>query len=172
LTVDAETSRASLYMKLYFEALPLGAALASTELQPADDLAILAGNAFVNLWTLSNDMKYLHSAVALLEYALTKSKQAFKLRLMLIRIYRIIGILAHKVTNLLLITIPGAPSLAVEHYRMLNVKEIQNDTLCHLILSRGSTFSHGAIGDLTMLTECLESTHIYIKNNQDVSLIL
>ncbi|KAJ7097819.1 actin cytoskeleton organization protein [Mycena belliarum] len=151
LTMSAESERASLYTKQYLEGLKLGASLPMTELQPADDLAILAGNVFVHLWKLSSDEKYLCNAVALLEFALTKSKQSFQTRLMLIRIYRLLG----------------APSLALEHYRVMQIKQVQHDTLSHFILSRSSTFSLAASGDLTFATECLEASQIYLSNAQD-----
>jgi N-terminal acetyltransferase B complex non-catalytic subunit len=83
--------RVAVYSKHYFEALPLGASLPSTELQHADDLAILAGNALVNLWKLTGSDDHLYNAVYLLEFALNKSKQSFLTRLILIRIYRLLG---------------------------------------------------------------------------------
>ncbi|KAJ7632694.1 actin cytoskeleton organization protein [Roridomyces roridus] len=125
--------------------------LPPTELQPADDLALLAANAFVSLWKLSNDAKYLYNAVALLEFALTKSKQSFHSRLLLIRIYRLLG----------------ASSMAVEHYRAMQIKQVQLDTLSHFILSQASLFSLASTGDLTYITECLEASQIYISNTQD-----
>jgi N-acetyltransferase B complex (NatB) non catalytic subunit len=86
-----ESARVEKYLKYYLEALPLGAHLPSTELQPADDLALLAGNTLVNLWTLTHHDAHLLNAVYLLEFGLTKSKQSFLMRLILIRIYRILG---------------------------------------------------------------------------------
>ncbi|KAK7020551.1 N-alpha-acetyltransferase 25, NatB auxiliary subunit [Favolaschia claudopus] len=151
LNVAAETERAALYTQQYLEGLKLGSSLPPTELQPADDLALLAGNVFVSLWKTSNDEKYLYNAVALLEYALTRSKQSFHTRLMLIRIYRLLGV----------------PSLALEHYRAIQVKQVEHDTLSHFILSRASTFSLAATGDLTLATECIESSQIYISNTQE-----
>ncbi|KAJ6596969.1 actin cytoskeleton organization protein [Mycena vulgaris] len=151
LNISAESDRATLYTQQYLEGLKLGASLPMTELQPADDLAILAGNVFVHLWKMSNDEKFLHNAVALLEFALTKSKQSFQTRLMLIRIYRLLG----------------APSMALEHYRIMQIKQVQHDTLSHFILSRASTFSLAASGDLTFATECLEASQIYLSNTQD-----
>ena len=91
ITVELESARVEKYLKYYLEALPLGAHLPSTELQPADDLALLAGNALVNLWTLTNHDAHLLNAVYLLEFGLTKSKQSFLMRLILIRVYRILG---------------------------------------------------------------------------------
>ena len=80
-----------MYTKHYLSGLKFGLNLPSTELQPADDLAILAGNSFVMLWKLTNDEGYLFSAATLLEFALTKSSQSFQSRLILIRIYRLLG---------------------------------------------------------------------------------
>jgi N-terminal acetyltransferase B complex non-catalytic subunit len=48
LTVEKESARAALYINHYFEGLKLGSDLPAAELQPADDLAILAGNVFVS----------------------------------------------------------------------------------------------------------------------------
>jgi hypothetical protein len=62
----------------------------------------------------------------------------------------------------------GAPALALEHYRIMQIKQVQHDTLSHLILSRATTFSLASVGDLTLATECLESTQIYVSNSQEV----
>ncbi|KAF4576791.1 hypothetical protein EYR36_004771 [Pleurotus pulmonarius] len=153
LTLEAETTRASLYFTEYLQALPLGANLPNTELQPADDLAILAGCAYVNLWTISKEEKYLYIAASLLEYGLLKSNASFLMRLMLVRIYRLLG----------------APTLALEHYRAIQTKQVQHDTLSHFILSRASTFSLAATGDLTFATECLETSQIYLSNSQETA---
>ena len=172
ISVEMELARVETYLKYYLEALPLGAHLPSTELQPADDLALLAGNTLVNLWTLTRHDGHLLSASYLLEFGLTKSKQSFLMRLMLIRIYRILGKALILLLSLYLVTmhfsILGAPSLALEHYRAMNIKQVQHDTLSHLILSRASTFSMAASGDLTLASECLESTQIYLSNSQEV----
>lgn len=50
LTPAAERARADAYLAAYVRALPLGADLPATELQPADDLVLLAAQAFVGLW--------------------------------------------------------------------------------------------------------------------------
>ncbi|KAG6874208.1 hypothetical protein C0995_003754 [Termitomyces sp. Mi166 len=152
LSVEAETARVTLYIEQYLEGLKLGLNLPSTELQYADDLALLAANTFVTLWGLTSDEKYLLNAVTLLEFALTKSQQSFQARLTLIRLYRLLG----------------APSLSLEHYRAMGVKQVQNDTLSHFLLSRASTFSLASTGDLTLATECLESTQIYLSNSQEI----
>ncbi|KAF7323044.1 Actin cytoskeleton organization protein [Mycena chlorophos] len=151
LTADTELTRAEEYTKQYLRGLLLGANLPSTELQPADDLALLAASAFVNIWQLTHDEKYLYNAAVVLEFGLTKSKQAFQMRLLLVRIYRILG----------------APSAALEHYRVLQIKQVQHDTLSHFLLSRSSAFSLAGGGDLTYHTECFEASQIYLSNLQD-----
>ncbi|KAG6917964.1 hypothetical protein DXG01_017148 [Tephrocybe rancida] len=153
LSVEAETKRATLYIEQYLEGSKLGAGLPSTELQYADDLALLAANAFVNLWTITSDERYLLDAVTLLEFALLKSKQSFQMRLLLIRLYRLLG----------------APSLTLDHYRAMGVKQVQNDTLSHFLFSRASTFSLASTGDLTLATECQESAQIYHNSSQELA---
>lgn len=91
ITVDAELERGCKYLVRYLDGLKLGDNLPSTELQPADDLAILAAQVFVNIWKLSEDEVYLYNAASILEFGLTKSKQCFQMRLLLIRIYTLLG---------------------------------------------------------------------------------
>lgn len=153
MSVEAETQRAVQCLDAYLDGLKLGKDLPSYDLQPADDLAILAAQALVNNWKRTNDETFLYNAAALLEYAIGKSKMSYQTRLHLIRIYRLLG----------------APSLALEHYRSINVKQVQNDTLSHFILSRASTFSLAATGDITYTTECLESSRIYLSNSEEAS---
>lgn len=151
ITIEAESERAALYTKYYLAGLKLGLNLPSSELQPADDLAILTGNSYVLLWKISNNEIYLFRAISLLEFALIRSPQSFQSRLILIRLYRLLG----------------APSMALEHYRALRIKQIQHDTLSHLVLTRASTFSLSSTGDLTLASECLEATQIYLSNSQE-----
>ncbi|KAL4251731.1 MDM20/NAA25 family protein [Abortiporus biennis] len=153
LTPELELARAKDYVKEYLAALPFGKSLPDTELQPADDLALLAGETYVNLWKLTNDQSHLFSAASILEYASARSKQSYRIRLLLIRIYHLLG----------------APSLALEHYRLMNVKQVQTDTLSHLVLTRAATFSLSALGDITYLSECMDSSQIYMSNSQETS---
>jgi N-terminal acetyltransferase B complex non-catalytic subunit len=91
LTVESESARASLYLKDYLQGLKLGEHLPKTELQPADDLAILIGQTFVSLWKLTGSEGPLCKAVVVLEFASAKSIHSFQIRLLLIRIYRLLG---------------------------------------------------------------------------------
>ena len=79
------------YTKSYLEGLQFGRDLPTTELQYADDLAILAAHAYISLWTLTANEDYLLNCAILLEYASTKSKQSFQIRIILIRVYRLLG---------------------------------------------------------------------------------
>ncbi|KAI0273734.1 N-acetyltransferase B complex non catalytic subunit-domain-containing protein [Gloeopeniophorella convolvens] len=153
LTVEQEGARAANILREYFEALPLGKDLPKSELQPADDLAVFAAQVYVNMFTLDNDTAHLHNAVVTLECASKYSPQSYLIHLELVRIYRLLG----------------APQLGLDHYRLLNVKQVQSDTLSHLILSRATTFSLAATGDLTYASECLESSHIYFSNSQETA---
>ncbi|KAF8447742.1 actin cytoskeleton organization protein [Boletus edulis BED1] len=153
ITVESETARGLKYLNEYLGGLALGADLPVTELQPADDLVLLAANALVMVWALNRSEEALYRAATVLEYGLTKSRMSFQMRIMLVRIYRILG----------------ASSLALEHYRQMNVKQVQNDTLSHLVLTRALTFSLAAIGDLTYPSECLESSQIYLASSQETS---
>ncbi|KAF8559771.1 actin cytoskeleton organization protein [Imleria badia] len=153
ITVESETARGLKYLEEYLDGLALGGDLPVTELQPADDLVLLAANALVMVWVLNRSEEALSQAATALEYGLTKSRMSFQMRIMLVRIYRILG----------------APSLALEHYRQMNVKQVQNDTLSHLILTRAFTFSLAATGDLTYPSECLESSQIYLASSQETS---
>lgn len=153
VTSEAEAACALQYFSSYLDALKFGKELPDTELQPADDLALLSGQAFVGAWKAGGEAVHLYQAAAVLEYASSRSKQSYLIRLLLIRVYRLLG----------------ASSLALEHYRAMSVKQVQTDTLSHLILTRASTFSLSSIGDLTYSSECLESSQIYLTNSQETA---
>ena len=91
ISVDTESSLGSKYIEEYMAGLELGSNLPVTELQPADDLAILAGHAFVSLWTMTKEEAHLYNAAVVLEFALVKSRMSFQIRLLLVRIYRLLG---------------------------------------------------------------------------------
>ena len=91
LTVDQEGVRASDLLHEYFDALPLGRNLPDLELQPSDDLVILAAQVYVHMFALDNAVAHLHNAVVILEYASRKSPQSYQIHLELVRIYRLLG---------------------------------------------------------------------------------
>ncbi|GJN88621.1 hypothetical protein Rhopal_001587-T1 [Rhodotorula paludigena] len=124
-TADEEKATAEGSIQRYYEALPLGKDLPATELQPADDFALLAGQAYVSAYQLSRDRSYLERAVVLIDQALLRSKYKYQLRILLLSLLRQLG----------------ASSLSLAHYRPFGVKNIQHDTLSHLVLARGATFA-------------------------------
>ncbi|KAG8748303.1 hypothetical protein FRC10_007694 [Ceratobasidium sp. 414] len=58
-----------------------------------------------------------------------------------------------------------APTLAHEHYKGLRIKQMQSDSLSHLVLARASTFC--LAGDSELVNECIESSQIYTSNVQE-----
>lgn len=88
---ESEIARADKCLELYLGGLKLGKDLPKTELQPADDLIILYAHTLVNAWKISNDELHLYKAVVALEVALTYSQQAYQIRLILVRIYHLLG---------------------------------------------------------------------------------
>ena len=90
ITPESESLRAGQYLEAYLDALKFGNHIVDTELQPADDLAILASQAHVSAWKASGLESHLFNAAAVLEYAISKSKQSYQIRLSLVRIYRLL----------------------------------------------------------------------------------
>ena len=90
--MELESSRALQLVQFYIEGLKLGKELPKTELQPADDLAVLAAQVFVCMYDQSNDVTHLHNAVVFLEFASKKSPQSYQIHLSLNRIYRLLGV--------------------------------------------------------------------------------
>jgi N-terminal acetyltransferase B complex non-catalytic subunit len=164
-TVSSEIEFAKQCATFYHAALPLGANLVATDLQPADDLAVLAACALINAHNLTlqnadtppttpeETQALLFDIITFLEYASLKSRWCHASRFLLVRLYRLLG----------------ASSLAYQNYNMANLKSIQHDTLSHNILSRASIFSLGSAGDLTLINECVESSQVYSVNSIDVS---
>lgn len=91
VTPELESVRVAEYVRLYLEALSHGKELPDTELQPADDLVILAGQTYVSLWKLTGSEDHLYAAASILDYASAKSKQSYRIRLLLLRVYHLLG---------------------------------------------------------------------------------
>ncbi|GAA5885346.1 hypothetical protein JCM16303_006012 [Sporobolomyces ruberrimus] len=144
-TAEEEATSAEDYLQRYFTNLPLGKDLPLTELQPADDFALLAAQCYVSAYHLSSDRSYLERAAALLDHALRSSKYKYQSRILLINIYRLLG----------------ASSLSLSHYRIFGVKNIQYDTLSHLVLNRGATFAIESGKELGVHEEAVQTERWY-----------
>ncbi|GAA5898998.1 hypothetical protein JCM5296_006982 [Sporobolomyces johnsonii] len=152
-TEEAEKAAAEDYLLRYFEALPLGRDFPATELQPADDFALLAGQAFVSAYHLSHDRSYLERALVVLDHALLRSKYKYQIRILHINLLRLLG----------------ASSLALTHYRTFGVKNIQYDTLSHLVLSRGATFAIDASKEAGVHDEVLVTSRWYKAGQKEAA---
>lgn len=112
-------------LKIYTSSLSLGHSLLPTDTQYGDDAALLSVMGLVRLSLLSSPISTipLYQATTILSTLLLKSKHNYQALLLLIRIYLLLG----------------AIPLAVAVYPRLSVKQIQNDTLAHFLLTRIST---------------------------------
>jgi N-terminal acetyltransferase B complex non-catalytic subunit len=77
--------------KKYTEALPLGASLAATERQYGDDYVLLVLHLLMDCFGQSSNRIYIFHAILVLESALEKSTYNFQFKLLLIRLYALIG---------------------------------------------------------------------------------
>lgn len=77
--------------KQYQEALPLGKGLEKTEMQYGDEFLILAGHILLDLYKEHKQVVLLIQAISLLESALLKSIHNFQIKLLLVRMYTMIG---------------------------------------------------------------------------------
>lgn len=75
----------------YQDALPLGKELEKTELQYGDEFVILASHILLDLYRQHEQSSVIIEAISLLEIALAKSIYNFRIKLMLVRLYLMIG---------------------------------------------------------------------------------
>ncbi|KAL9537039.1 hypothetical protein MBANPS3_012138 [Mucor bainieri] len=97
----------------YQEALPLGEGLEKTEMQYGDEFVILASHILLDLYHQEQKVSFLMQAICLLETALVKSIHNFQIKLVLVRMY----------------TMMGAFKRPFEIYRTMEIKQIQFDTM-------------------------------------------
>lgn len=181
-TEEGEKAAAEGYLKRYYETLPLGAlpfsvfslhlshiSFSRRQGSPANRasarrrlcsprlpglrqclLAVPFVPAFFSLLsqllTLSrcaDDRSYLERCIMITSTALLTSKYKYQLRILTSNILRLLA----------------APSLSLTHYRTFGVKNVQHDTLSHLVVGRGSTFAienagkEGGVFEATTETE-------------------
>jgi N-terminal acetyltransferase B complex non-catalytic subunit len=111
-------------LKIYASSLSLGTSLLTTDNQYGDDAALLSVMGLVRLYTLTpSNQSLLYQSIQILETLLQKSKHNYQALLILLRIYLLVGAIGR----------------ALDIYPRLNIKQIQNDTLSHYLLTRIST---------------------------------
>ncbi|PWN50628.1 hypothetical protein IE53DRAFT_86224 [Violaceomyces palustris] len=152
-SVTGELSFSKAVLKAYVEGLPIGRKLPDTEMQPADDLALLSAQALVSAFRLDSGQGWNHllAAAGVLEFALKKSKKGYALRLLLVKIYLLLG----------------CYDLASKHYSQVGVKGIQNDTISHFITDRASLFALGPDATKEIENNFKASTAIYRENAKE-----
>ncbi|EJD36400.1 hypothetical protein AURDEDRAFT_28554, partial [Auricularia subglabra TFB-10046 SS5] len=129
-----------------------GIGLPPTELQLADELAVLAAQVLVGTFAASLDQAHLLAVAVFLETACARLRYTYGLRPCLVRTYRLLSV--------------GAPTLG--HYCLLGAKQVQTDTLAHFVLVRSAMFSLAADSDLSMLGEAANAGVIYLANSAEV----
>lgn len=112
-------------LAVYNVSLKVDIDLLVTDMRIGDELLLLVAKALMCKYTASRmqDPLPVRVAIIILEHLLTKSKHNFTALLLLVRLYMIIG----------------APSCATIEYQRLSIKQIQNDSLSHHVLTRLST---------------------------------
>ncbi|KAG0299446.1 N-alpha-acetyltransferase 25, NatB auxiliary subunit [Dissophora globulifera] len=135
------------FWKLYEDALPLGKDLSETERQYGDDYAIMAAHLLIDIHKETKSYFPLLNATFMLEQALSASKHNYQIKLVLVRIYELLG----------------AFSCASGIYNTMSIKHIQHDTLSHFITDRVSSY-----GMFTEALSQLYSAHeIYHSNESE-----
>ncbi|KFM68081.1 N-alpha-acetyltransferase 25, NatB auxiliary subunit, partial [Stegodyphus mimosarum] len=102
----------------YHHGLQFGSDLLSTENQPADNYCLLAAHTLINIWKQTGDERLIAQVIVLLEQSLKSTPANFQLKLLLLKMYNIIG----------------AVGASYGMYESIDVKHIQQETLGYLIV--------------------------------------
>lgn len=128
-TVESELQSGQDFFALYLCAIPLGKDLPKTEMQPADDYALLSAQTLIQASVMqresgdkSANVSFL-LAIVILSTALRYSPRGYRLRVLLIQLLRQFG----------------NADLARKEYEEIGIKAIQQDTLGWILASRSST---------------------------------
>ncbi|KAG0169915.1 N-alpha-acetyltransferase 25, NatB auxiliary subunit [Apophysomyces sp. BC1015] len=131
----------------YQDALPLGEGLEKTEWQYGDDYVILSAHILLDCYKEHQQMTILIQAIVLLETALTKSTYNFQIKLILVRLYNMLGI----------------HTRPLQIYQTMDIKQIQFDTMIHYFTDR-----YISLGCFDSLEQTFyESTMIYKSNETE-----
>ncbi|KAL1922256.1 uncharacterized protein VTP21DRAFT_9795 [Calcarisporiella thermophila] len=148
LSVQELSDLADNLWKAYNSALPLGKNLEETERQYGDEFVILASHLLVDAYHKDNaNIRHLFRAIFWLEAALQKSKHNFQFKLLLIRLYQIIGVYQR----------------ALSIYETMDIKQVQLDTLLHFATEHAMSlgqFDH-------MQHTFANAAQIYSSNNSE-----
>ncbi len=87
--------------------------VAETDRRPEDDLVVLVAHIHIDCYRQTDNPIYIYHSIILLERALSTSKFNFQFKLLLIRLY----------------TLVGAFKRVIEIYDTLEIKQILHDTM-------------------------------------------
>ena len=114
------------FLSRHKEGLAFGKELLSTDVQFSDSYLLLGVYILVDIWEETDDTKYLWQAIVQLEKGMRKSISNFHIKVLLMRLYCIMGVYGPCHTL----------------YESLEVKHIMNDTLGHTIFNHISRLGH------------------------------
>ncbi|XP_046361388.2 N-alpha-acetyltransferase 25, NatB auxiliary subunit-like [Haliotis rufescens] len=106
--------------------LEFGTELLPTDLQYSDNYLILAAHLLLDAWRQSGKQLYVWQVVTQLELGMRKSPSNFQIKLLLVRLYCIMGAFG------------PCPAL----YDGMEIKHIMNDTLGHIVSSHVGRLGH------------------------------
>ncbi|KAL2915441.1 mitochondrial distribution and morphology [Polyrhizophydium stewartii] len=136
-------------LQRYHLSVPLGAALDNRERQPGDDYISLAAEYLLAAFVASRDRQILYRMIALVEFAIDKSKHNYHFRLLLVRLYFEAGV----------------SQRALDHAQALDVKQVQLDTLSYLFTTDLELF--GLYGQASQ--HFSNGLDIYDRNKSEVT---
>ncbi|GFQ65135.1 n-alpha-acetyltransferase 25, NatB auxiliary subunit [Trichonephila clavata] len=101
----------------YHHALQFGTNLLTTEFQPADNYCLLAAHMLISIWEKTGDERFIGQVLVVLENGLKSSPSNYQIKLLLMKVYNIIG----------------AVGASFNLYESIEVKHVQQETLGYLI---------------------------------------
>ncbi|XP_052072729.1 N-alpha-acetyltransferase 25, NatB auxiliary subunit-like [Mytilus californianus] len=114
------------FLSRHQHGLDFGKDLLATDVQFSDSYLLLAVHLLVDIWEETEDTKYLWQGIVQLEKGMKKSISNFQIKVLLMRLYCIMGVYGPCHTL----------------YESLEVKHIMNDTLGHTIFNHIGRLGH------------------------------
>ncbi|VDI03098.1 N-terminal acetyltransferase B complex non-catalytic subunit [Mytilus galloprovincialis] len=114
------------FLSRHLHGLDFGKDLLATDVQFSDSYLLLAVHLLVDIWEETEDTKYLWQGIVQLEKGMKKSISNFQIKVLLMRLYCIMGVYGPCHTL----------------YESLEVKHIMNDTLGHTIFNHIGRLGH------------------------------
>ncbi|GIX89098.1 n-alpha-acetyltransferase 25, NatB auxiliary subunit [Caerostris extrusa] len=132
----------------YQHALQFGTNLLTTEFQPADNYCLLAAHTLICIWEKTEDERLIGQVLVVLENGLKNSPSNYQIKLLMMKLYNIIGAL----------------EASYSLYESIDVKHVQQETLGYLITD--SLLSAAFFN--TSLTVLGNSIRFYTSNYKDI----